>query len=896
MTGVVVEGNVTLTTKICGDSVGGGVVVDPQQLQQERCADVLTQSEALYVKQEYGFLKAKTDLLSLYINKINAGYGKGSVGTQSTRSRFAVHKAIVTENAGKDACKDALKSLREAQRKLSDSLSTVCFTVPSRASFGEFPFSVMPHLPSNSGGSNAPNSEEIGRSTPRNLPLYFPLKNSYLNPVFVGWILPPLSSPTEVPEPRRIAPSLLTLSGDILLVKFDRENTKPGSKVQVIIFQRTTVHPTLKPLMESIMTNSSEANTLAVQKLISDALQPANGPAMSIDEPDAEGQTLMHAASYAGNITLLKWLLSRGANIEVTDVHGWTPLLSAIASLNPRNCETALFLINKGASLKVSTTSHNSPLHYLCRCPNDYTQNNPHFNKLLDCLIKSCNVNKQTTSGEKPLHFAARAGNIAACTKLTRLVDDINAIDNHGYTVLHYAVNISSLSQVKLFLSAGALPDIVTKIGSPYALAQKIGNAPITELCYANCQKKCLCHLSEEQLARVLWFVPTVQTFVLKRVSKLFNKLISSMHKNVKYWEYIGQSMESFVYHACTFGQRQKTLVLDWNSSGLSMGETGDIHSLKFAVVGNLGVGKTTFIRTFSTESDSNPIPQTFKSSKFIVFQKTPILLSLYTNTSLGGVINNSTFFAGSHGIIFMFDIADTTSFLDVKQWTTEVFRFMPYIPPCALVGNKCDTWDHRQVALRDAITFAATCFPSGVKAPYIETSCSGTNNIDLILYLLCEQLFTKAHSGDSSALKILANSKIIVPGGISSTENSVSSSFRIKKRSSLSTTHTHQPSGSTTPTFAPAVAPSYLSASNPSMSPSSAHHYSNRQRAVSQHRLNKPQQQDNPDDCQNIAKRRSVDECDEGRKCKPEPKTPTWGIHQIKGIFVVSAAKTREF
>jgi ankyrin repeat protein len=47
-------------------------------------------------------------------------------------------------------------------------------------------------------------------------------------------------------------------------------------------------------------------------------------PAPSYFKPT--GRTLLHYAAYNGNLVILKYLANKGANLNVVDSHGWTPL------------------------------------------------------------------------------------------------------------------------------------------------------------------------------------------------------------------------------------------------------------------------------------------------------------------------------------------------------------------------------------------------------------------------------------------------------------------------------------------------------------------------------------------------------------------------------------------
>jgi len=67
-----------------------------------------------------------------------------------------------------------------------------------------------------------------------------------------------------------------------------------------------------------------------VLQLLVEAAQKAN----MLDAPDNKGRTLLFHASEKGNVLLVEELCKRGANVDITDHFGWTPLRVAVREGN----------------------------------------------------------------------------------------------------------------------------------------------------------------------------------------------------------------------------------------------------------------------------------------------------------------------------------------------------------------------------------------------------------------------------------------------------------------------------------------------------------------------------------------------------------------------------------
>jgi len=69
---------------------------------------------------------------------------------------------------------------------------------------------------------------------------------------------------------------------------------------------------------------------------------------------DSDGSTILMIAAYHGNLDCVKFLVSKGANVNARANGGWTPLIHAVIS---RNLACVKFLVSKGADVNAMAKS-----------------------------------------------------------------------------------------------------------------------------------------------------------------------------------------------------------------------------------------------------------------------------------------------------------------------------------------------------------------------------------------------------------------------------------------------------------------------------------------------------------------------------------------------------------
>lgn len=167
---------------------------------------------------------------------------------------------------------------------------------------------------------------------------------------------------------------------------------------------------------------------------------------MSLKDVDAEGNTAFNYAARAGNIPLLKSLLSRGVKYNDHALF--------MAAQGSRRAATPLemyqYLVEE-LNVKPTATSKSGEtvLHKLVRRPNQVTAIN-YF------LAKGVDVNKADNQGNTALMNASSGNDVATIELLLPKVKDVNAVNAKGLSALSFAVENGATDIVSLLVKHGA--------------------------------------------------------------------------------------------------------------------------------------------------------------------------------------------------------------------------------------------------------------------------------------------------------------------------------------------------------------------------------------------------------------------------------------------------------
>ncbi|ELP93768.1 hypothetical protein EIN_175550 [Entamoeba invadens IP1] len=130
--------------------------------------------------------------------------------------------------------------------------------------------------------------------------------------------------------------------------------------------------------------------------------------------------------------------------------------------------------------------------------------------------------------------------------------------------------------------------------------------------------------------------------------------------------------------------------------------ENKDELALKVAIIGDLGVGKTTVINRYVEYT--GPVREL--QSKSFIFERRKVKLTFQdTCGSEQMSFVTSAFYQNAVTCIFLYDVSNKDSFARLNMWFDELVRYGPNkgIIPTVLCGNKCELEDKIDKEAKDA-------------------------------------------------------------------------------------------------------------------------------------------------------------------------------------------------
>ena len=181
--------------------------------------------------------------------------------------------------------------------------------------------------------------------------------------------------------------------------------------------------------------------------------------------------------------------------------------------------------------------------------------------------------------------------------------------------------------------------------------------------------------------------------------------------------------------------------------------------SIKLLVLGDLSVGKSSFIYRFIEDKfNTDSIPTTgldLKTADLLINNK-KVRVQLWDTVGQEKYKSiTQNLILRVQGIIILFDITNKDSFNNLNEWIKTVREQVGNNLAILLVGNKCDLEENRLVLKEEANIFA-----KNEKIKYIETSCKTGENIIKAIDYICEKIINSftlkndlSFSLDSSSL-----------------------------------------------------------------------------------------------------------------------------------------------
>ena len=168
----------------------------------------------------------------------------------------------------------------------------------------------------------------------------------------------------------------------------------------------------------------------------------------------------------------------------------------------------------------------------------------------------------------------------------------------------------------------------------------------------------------------------------------------------------------------------------------------------KMVIVGNAGVGKTSTVHRWSTNSFREQYQVTVGVQHFtkdVEFEtKDSIVNAKLILWDMGGQdtfkMIRPIFYKSAKAVVLVFDMNNRASFDTLTDWVNEADSSIGKRVPYVLCGNKCDL--PHEVCEEEARDFA-----SEIDAPFIMTSAKDGTNIADIFKTTAEQVYRDAES-----------------------------------------------------------------------------------------------------------------------------------------------------
>jgi ankyrin repeat protein len=197
---------------------------------------------------------------------------------------------------------------------------------------------------------------------------------------------------------------------------------------------------------------------IAISKNNTDLLKTAADKGANLDIQDENGRTPLHLTIDRKTPEIAYILIEKGANLDTQDIYGKTPLHWAIIY---NRTEIALALINKGANLDIKDKYGQSPLLWAIY------ENNTEIALVLALINKGANLDIKDKSGQSPLHWAIYENNTEIALALINKGANLDIKeDKGGLTPLQWAIYMNHPEIALTLINKGANLDLKDKDGN----------------------------------------------------------------------------------------------------------------------------------------------------------------------------------------------------------------------------------------------------------------------------------------------------------------------------------------------------------------------------------------------------------------------------------------------
>lgn len=223
-------------------------------------------------------------------------------------------------------------------------------------------------------------------------------------------------------------------------------------------------------------------NTYGMEEEPYESEKEREQPGTQITQHEKKIQKKLFKALVNGDTAGIEEALAQGACVNAKNdeyENGLTPMCLASSKGDLKVLE---LLHEHGADINIQTNNGMSPLHYAAHCG--------HMNIVKWLLDNKADINARTSFGELPIHWAAKTGRLDILDYLFSYTGtnshrflpdfgnilgrlfggcqngfDINAQDNHSWTLLHHAARGDCIDVIKWLLDHGAHINAGTRFG-----------------------------------------------------------------------------------------------------------------------------------------------------------------------------------------------------------------------------------------------------------------------------------------------------------------------------------------------------------------------------------------------------------------------------------------------
>lgn len=180
-------------------------------------------------------------------------------------------------------------------------------------------------------------------------------------------------------------------------------------------------------------------------------------PRNDIDEVDRWGRSALSWACARGDRNKIERLMLRGADPDLADGEGRTPLHNLANSSNERSLS---LLLENGGNVHAKNRRGGTPLH-------DFTFQNTCTRKILACFVDhGADLDASDGGGWTAMHWVVRSGNIAMIDAFIERGANIECSSRSGATPLTYALSRQQYDAFKHLFQAGADSLVKSQKGS----------------------------------------------------------------------------------------------------------------------------------------------------------------------------------------------------------------------------------------------------------------------------------------------------------------------------------------------------------------------------------------------------------------------------------------------